>query len=37
MAADLLTRTIGSQREAAEKLAAGRLAAQARPMQVPAE
>jgi len=33
MAAGLLTRTIGSQRDAAEKLAAGRVGAQARPMQ----
>ena len=33
MAAGLLTRTIGSQRDAAEKLAAGRVVAQARPMQ----
>ncbi|HEX7430995.1 MAG TPA: aminotransferase class V-fold PLP-dependent enzyme, partial [Candidatus Limnocylindrales bacterium] len=37
MAADLLTRTIDSQREVAEKLAAGRVAAQARPMQLPAQ
>jgi len=37
MAADLLARTIGSQREVAEKLAAGRVAAQARPMQPPAQ
>ena len=35
MAADLLTRTIGSQREVAEKLAAGRVATQARPLQPP--
>jgi len=33
MAAGLLTRTIGSQRDAAEKLAAGRVVAQARPIQ----
>jgi cysteine desulfurase len=33
MAAELLTRTIGSQRDAAAKLAAGRVVAQARPIQ----
>ena len=33
MAAELLTRTIGSQRDAAAKLAAGRVVAQARPTQ----
>jgi cysteine sulfinate desulfinase/cysteine desulfurase-like protein len=32
LAVQILTRTIGSQREAAEKLAAGRLAARARPI-----
>ena len=37
MAADLLTRTIGTQREAAERLLAGRVTAQGRPMQVSAE
>jgi cysteine desulfurase len=37
LAAELLTRTIGAQREAAEKLAAGRISAQTRPMQPPAQ
>ena len=37
MAADLLTRTIGSQREVAERLLAGRVATQARPLQPPVQ
>jgi cysteine desulfurase len=37
MAADLLTRTIGTQREAAERLLAGRVAAQGRPVPLPAQ
>jgi cysteine desulfurase len=37
MAADLLTRTIGTQREAADRLLAGRIGAQGRPMGLPAE
>jgi len=37
MAADLLTRTIGTQREAAERLLAGRVTVQGRPTQVSAQ